>query len=40
MVIFKERRKEEDPMDNIEKEGSERVGCEDREMDESDTRIH
>lgn len=40
MVIFKERREEEDPTDNIEKEGPERAGCEDREMDESDARIH
>lgn len=39
MVISKERRKEEDPMDNIEKEGPERAGRDDREVEESDAKV-
>lgn len=39
MVISKERRKEEDPTDNIEKEGPERAGRDDREVEESDARV-
>lgn len=39
MVISKERRKEEDPTDNIEKEGPERAGRDDREVEESDAKV-
>ena len=38
-TIFKEKKKEENSMDNVEKEDSEKAGYEKRKMKESDSRV-